>query len=261
VSRRFLVAVVFAAIAELAVLPAANGGTGGRENLTIFRLTESYPVTVEVSGHVDFDWTWDSRRECAPGYAKTTDEELSLTLGKPRRSVVSIIDRRVTMPAAVGGQAKLEADVSGFDTTNYCPPTAPFPEPPEPTCKTLKGKLAVALSPTVGPRRRDVLIHFARRNNKHQDFSCLRDRPVPVPVRSSEGIYVDTTPQPYGEFQVPLKASWAHFFFLKPGERLKERIKIHGRCDRVTARASALPEEIKSCTLGGRIVVTIKRHR
>jgi hypothetical protein len=179
----------------------------------------------------------------------------------PRRSVVSIIGDKVTMPAAIGGQAKLEADVSDFQTSNYCPPTAPFPKPPEPTCKTVKGKLGVVLSPTQGPRARDVLIHLARRNKKHQEFSCLQDRPIPLAVRSNEGVYVDTTPQPYGEFQVPLRAHWADFYLMKPGERLKEKIKIHGRCDRVTAHASALPEEIRSCTVGGRIVVTIKRLR
>ncbi len=245
-------------------------GVAGREwgrgsprarNLTIFRLARSYPVTVNVTGHVEYDWTWDSLRDCAPGYAKTVNEELSLNLGKPRRSVVSVIHDDVTMPAAIGGQAKLEADVSGFQTSNYCPPTARFPEPPQPTCKTVKGKLGVVLSPTLRPQTRKVMIHFSRRNKKHQALSCFQDRPVPEAVRSSEGVYVDTMPQPYGEFQVPLKVHAAYFFFMKPGERLKEKIKIHGRCDRVTAHASALPDEIKRCTLGGRIVVTIKRRR
>jgi hypothetical protein len=69
VYRRFLVAVLFIAMGALTVLPAANGGAEApdRVSLTVFRPTRSYPVKVDVTGHVDFDWTWDSLRDCAPG--------------------------------------------------------------------------------------------------------------------------------------------------------------------------------------------------
>lgn len=226
----------------------------------------SYPVTVDTAGYVDFEWTWDNRQPCIPGYAKTVSEEFSFELGKPERGVAHLIGGAVDIPFVTGGEAKLKAKLGGYQTTNYCYPTPLVPEPPEPECKTLAGKLSVVVSPQgsndddgdVVPLGRGVLISLIRKSNTSQTQSCLKGRPAPHAIQENQGVYVDTTPQPQGLLTVPL-ANATKFWGLKPGDRLSRTIKIGGGCDTITAQASRLSDNIKRCTIGGRIVVVIKR--
>ncbi|MGC1166843.1 MAG: hypothetical protein WA862_12110 [Solirubrobacterales bacterium] len=271
-SLRTFAAVVVTAIAALGALPSAAG------SVTIPRIPklpkvpkiDSYPVTIDAAGYVDFNWTWDDQQACIPGYAKTVSEELSFELGKPRRAVVNIIGGAVTMPFAIGGEAKHKASVGGFQTTNYCPPTRPEPEPPEPDCRTLKGKLGVLLTPQVedqgdvdlAPLGRGVMVSFIRKGGASQTQSCLENRPTLRAANEKQGANVGTLPLPGGELMVPLGANAPRFLSLKPGQRLSRTITIGGGCDTIkvqTAIASRLSESIKRCTIAGKIVVVIKR--
>lgn len=226
----------------------------------------SYPITIDAAGYVDFEWTWDNRQPCIPGYAKTVSEELSFELGRPRRTVVNAVGGAVSTPFAIGGEAKLKTKLSGYQTSNYCPPAKLAPEPPAPECKPLDGKLGVILSPQgsneddgdVVPLGRGVLVSFIRKSNTAQSPACLEGRPRPRAIQESRGVLVETTPIPSGLLTVPL-ANGTKFWGLKPGQRLSRTIKIGGGCDTVTAQASRLSEYVKRCTIGGRIVVVIKR--
>lgn len=227
----------------------------------------AYPVTVDAAGYVDFAWTWDNRQDCIPGYAKSVSEELSFEFGKPVRTAVNVVGGTVTMPFALGGEAKLKATAGGFQTSNYCPPTAPQPEPSEPECKTLTGKLGATLAPEeysgdddLAPLGNGVLITFLRRGGGMEPASCLENRPSVYPVQKDKGVIVDTTAT-LGPLTVPLGVNSTKFWSLKPGERISRSIRIGGGCDTATATASALSTYIKRCTVGGRIVVVIKRLR
>lgn len=226
----------------------------------------SYPVTIDVAGYLDFDWTWDDQATCIPGYAKTVSEELSFEFGKPRHTVVNVIGGAVTMPFAIGGEAKLKAKAGGFNTTNYCPPTAPKPEPSEPDCRTLKGRLGATLTAEAGdeadgglvPLGHGVLITLIRKGGGMEPQSCFEDRPTVHSVDDEKGANIETTSL-LGPLSVPLGANSTKFWSLKPGGRISRSIKIGGGCDTATAQASGLSEHIKRCTIGGRIVVVIKR--
>lgn len=267
---RSFAAVVVTAIAAVAAWPAA-GGSAQIPQLPKVPKATAYPVSIDVAGYVDFNWTWDSRQTCIPGYAKTVSEELSFELGKPRRSIVNVVGGAVSMPFAIGGEAKLKATVGGFQTTNYCPPTAPNPEPPEPSCKTLKGKLAVVLLPQaeahedgdLAPLGRGVMMAVVRRGGGSQTPSCLENRPTLHPVKEDQGVQIETLPLPGGGLTVPITNA-TKFWGLKPGGRLSRTITIAGGCDAVTtqtAQASRLSSNIKRCTIKGKIVVVIKRLR
>lgn len=268
---RSFAAVVVTSIAALAAWPTAGGGAQVPRipHLPKVPKITSYPVTIDAAGYVDFNWTWDSQQTCVPGYAKTVSEELSFELGRPRRTAVNIVGGAVTMPFAIGGEAKSKATVSGFRTTNYCPPTPPEPEPPEPDCKTLKGKLGVVLLPQaeagedgdLAPLGRGVMFAVVRRGGGSQTPACLEYRPSLIPVEESRGVQIETLPLPSGGLTVPL-ANATKFWSLKPGKRLSRTITIGGGCEGVTtqtAQASVLSENVKRCTIKGKIVVVIKR--
>jgi hypothetical protein len=100
------------------------------------------------------------------------------------------------MPFAIGGEAKLKAKAGGFQTTNYCPPTAPNPEPSEPDCRTLQGKLGATLSPeapdegdeALVPLGAGVLITLIRKGGGSEPLSAAtrpRRRPAGCPRASS----------------------------------------------------------------------------
>ncbi len=266
---RSFAAVIVTAIAAFAALPVAGGGAQ-IPHLPKLPKATAYPVTIDVAGYVDFNWTWDSQQKCIPGYAKTVSEELSFELGKPRRSVLNVVGGAVSMPFAIGGEAKSKATVDGFQTTNYCPPTAPNPEPPKPNCKTLKGKLAVVLLPQaeahgegdLTPLGRGAMLSVIRKGGGSQTHSCLENRPTLHPVDEDQSVQIETLPLPGGGLTVPL-ANATKFWGLKPGGRLSRTITIAGGCDAVTTQTAqaSLSTNIKRCTIKGKIVVVIKRLR
>ncbi len=223
-------------------------------------------MTIDVAGYVDFNWTYDSTQTCIPGYAKTVSEELSFEFGKPQRSVVNIVGGSVSMPFAIGGQAKLKAKVDGFQTTNYCLPTAPEPEPEAPDCRTVTGKLAALLTAEIpsksheelAPLGQGVLLTLVRKSKTSQSHSCLANRPTVTSLKDDKGVHIDTTPLPQGSLAVPLVNS-TKFWALTPGGRISRRIKIGGGCETATAHSSRLDSSIKRCTIGGTVVVVVKR--
>jgi hypothetical protein len=273
VSARLLAASALLAVVAFAAWPASGGGAQVPRIPKIPNVPKvpkvpkftSYPVTIDVAGYVDFNWTWDDRAPCIPGYSKTVSEEASFELGKPRRSTINAVGGAVTMPFAIGGEAKVKAVADGYHTTNWCPPTAPDPEPPAPECKTLTGKLGAALVPEtdkggdddLAPLGRGVMLALVRRKGGFQEQSCLQNRPSLRAIKKDEGVLIDTTPLPGGTIVVPL-VNATRFWSLKPGQRLERTIAIGGGCDRVKATSSALNSHITRCTISGKIVV-VKR--
>jgi hypothetical protein len=262
---RHLAIFVVAAFAAGALWPAAGAGLKIPDLPKAPKVT-TYPVTIDAAGYVDFEWTWDNRQDCIPGYAKTVSEELSFELGRPRRTVVNAVGGMVSTPFAIGGEAKVKTKLSGYQTSNYCPPAKLVPDPPAPECKPLGGKLGVTLTPqgsadddgNVAPLGRGVLASFIRKSSTGQTPACMEGRPKLRAIQEGNGVLVDTAPLPGGLLTVPL-ANATKFWGLKPGQRLSRTIKIGGGCETVTAQASRLSDYVKRCTIGGRIVVVIKR--
>jgi hypothetical protein len=160
----------------------------------------------------------------------------------------------------------VQSKASGYQTTNYCPPTPPEPEPPEPDCKTLKGKLSASLAPeavdendeALVPLGTGVLVTLLRKGGGLESPACLENRPRLRSVFDEKGGSIETT-APLGRLTLPLTNS-TKFWSLKPGGRISRTIKIGGGCDTVTvATSSRLPTNIKRCTIAGRVVVVIKR--
>jgi hypothetical protein len=254
----------------VAVWPAAGGGAKVPKvpqipNLPKVPKITGYPVTVDAAGYLDFEWTWDDTQPCIPGYAKTVSEELSFELGRPVRRAVQIVGGSVMMPFAIGGEAKTKADLSGYQTSNYCPPIPRQEEPPQPNCKTVKGKLGMVLLPEpfedgdIAPLGNGVMVSFIRKGGGAQDLPCLADRPTLRPVKADQGVQIETLVMPGGGLTLPLTGS-TKMLALKPGQRIQRSIAIGGGCDTVTATATAsLSSSIKRCTVRGKVVVTIKR--
>ncbi|MFN8217760.1 MAG: hypothetical protein U0R71_14295 [Solirubrobacterales bacterium] len=261
---RTLTVSLLSSLAGVAALALVAGGAGAVSIPKIPKAPKvvEYPVTIDVAGYLEYKWTVDGRSKCSPGYAKTIDEELSFELGKPRASKIAVVGGDVVMTPKTGGQAKLRATVSGFQTTNYCPPSQPV-EIPKPECKNLSGRLGVALSPLAKtaeegglvPLGQETLVTLWRTGGQAQSRSCLTDRPDIEAEREEDGFKLD----PYGGIVVTSGISNTELFKLKPGHREVGRTKISGGCRLAHAHASFVAANVTSCTLEGSIVTIVKR--
>ena len=127
-----------------------------------------------------------------------------------------------------------------------------------------KGTLAATLTPEateegddqLAPLGHGVLLTLVRRGGGAQPASCLEGRPKVRSLKDKKGAIVETTAA-LGPLVVPLGANSVKFWKLKPGARIARHIRIGGGCE--TATISRLSSSIKRCTIGGQIVVTIKR--
>ncbi|MBS1886634.1 MAG: hypothetical protein JSU06_05525 [Actinobacteria bacterium] len=253
---RTLVLLVLTTLAAAATLASSATALPKAPKVT------QYPVTLDVVGYLDYTWTYDNREKCSLGYAKTVEEHLGFELGRPRPTKVSIVNGEV-MLFPVFGSGTVETRLSGWQTTNYCPPGTPAPEPPEPTCtKKLRSAISVGLAPVqepAGPEDPTPLVHdvqiaVLRHPPKPQTPSCHKDRPS----IASEIWQAD----PYAGIIAPLGANDVQFLKLGIGKRLKRTVEIGGGCGGATLRAhasAAIPVHITSCVLTGKVVVTIVR--
>jgi hypothetical protein len=251
----------------LLALPAVTAAIKIPKGVKAPKVT-GYPATIDAVGYLDYRWTYDTTGPCHPGQAETIDESLGFELGSPRPTKVGIIDGKVVIPPAIGGDATVQTELVSWKTSNWCPPTEPAKDPPEPVCKKkLRAKLAVAVGPVIdktesgelAPLAHQTQVSVGRITRAVQDPSCTVHRPKIVSeAESSKGWFAD----PYAGAVVPLKASDWQFRGLRVGETLKRTVEISGGCGKASFKASAsasIPSTIRSCVVKGKVVVMIKR--
>lgn len=252
------------AAASLAALPG-NGEAKPPRIPKIPKVTQ-YPITLDAAGYVEYRWTYDDREKCVPGYSKTVTEELTFELGRPRRARLQITGGTVVVFPVKGGQAALRTELSGFQTTNYCPPTAPV-KIEEPVCRPrFASPLLVGIGTELSngeelaPLGRQTLavVSPARPARFLQRADCRKERPSIDTDKERLGWSVEPP-----ALSVPTGIVNTKLWNLKPGREVRGTTRIGGGCGRasVTAHASAIPSTITSCTLTGRVVVNIKRLR
>lgn len=265
-NRLLLPLALSALVAGLLVLPGAASAIKLPPGLKVPKVTQ-YPATIDAVGYLDYTWTYDSTASCNPGIAKTIDESLTFELGRPKPAKVSIINGKVILFPVSGGQSNVQTELSGWRTTNFCPPTDPVPEPKEPVCKkNLRSKILVGVSPTVedlgddpAPLARRTTISVVRSNPGPQISGCLDRRPEIVTERSKTNAWaVD----PHLGIVGPLGATDWQFLKLGVGQTMRRTVQVSGGCGRASfggAGASAIDPKIRSCVVKGKVVVTIKR--
>lgn len=266
---RLLVPLALSALlAGLLALPAATPAIKLPPGFKAAKVAR-YPITIDTVGYLDYRWTWDSTKSCTPGFAKTIDESLTFEYGRPVAGTAQISDGKVIVFPIPGGESNLQTELSGWRTTNYCPPSEPAPEPKQPTCKkNLRSKIRVGVSPVKDERGADdpvplsnqTQVLIARMKPSPQDPRCSEKRqPITAEGEDEKGWAVD----PNVGIIAPLGASDWDFWRLKVGQTLKRTVTISGGCGKASfktgAGASAIPSEIRSCVVKGKAVVMIKR--
>jgi hypothetical protein len=264
-SSRLLLApllVALLAALSLALLPGAGEARLPHipKGLPHFPKVKQYPATIDAAGYVELRWTYDELTPCLPTYAKTVEEEFSFELGRPRRVKVALVGGALVVHPVEGGSAVVASRLSNYKFNNYCHPTPKVPEPPEPSCKTLRGKLGVGLAAVeeeseLTPLSLPVVVALYRNGGGAQPGSCLKDRPKLTTVGEDDGYEV----QPQGGLTVPLGVQDVKFWRLRVGGKIQRTIAIGGGCEGITARASTLSPHVKHCSIRGKVHVVVKR--
>lgn len=266
---RLLVSLVLSALAATALaLPVATGAITIPKGVKTAKVTK-YPVTVDTVGYLDYTWTYDSTEPCVPGFAKTIEESLTFEYGRPQVGGVQVTNGKVVLFPVAGGESNMQTELSGWQTTNNCPPYAPAYEPPEPVCKkNLRSKIQLGVMSVKEERGADdpaplahptqVLIYRTKPALQNRD--CSEKRPaIEAEGERTKGWMAD----PRIGIIAPLGLSDVDFWRLGVGKKLKRTITISGGCGKASfkagAGASAIPPGIRSCVVKGKVVVMIKR--
>lgn len=265
--KRLLLPLALAVLSVALLPPAAGAAVKLPKGVKTAKVTQ-FPVTVDAVGYLDYKWTFDTTKSCTPGYAKTIDESLTFELGRPQAAKVGIVNGRVVMYPVMAGEATVTTELSGWQTSNYCPPNTPAAEPPEPTCKKkLRSKLGVGIGPVKEERGVDdptplatpTQVMIFRTKATPQTPSCSDQRPkIETQGESTKGWHAD----PYAGILAPLGATDWQFHGLKVGETMRRTVTIGGGCGKASfggAGASRVSSSIRSCVVKGKAVVIIKR--
>jgi hypothetical protein len=264
-SIRNRLSIVIALLAALATLVALLGVGAAAALPKKFSVVERN-VAITASGTLTYRWTFDNRRKCTPGYSKTIEEEFRFNFPTRKTRMVVAIGR-VAMPALRGGTGSFDVRPGGWQTTNYCPPDTPSPEPPEPTCKSGSSPLVLAITSTLkdialeedelAPLGRESQLTIGRTKGFVQDRSCQENRPdIPFEYEDELGWFAD----PRAGLAVGMNAVTSAYGGLTKGKTLRRQIQISGGCGGASAHASdasALPSHITKCTLDGVIFVKV----
>ncbi len=248
----------------LAVPPA-------RPALTLPKV-ESYAAKLDVAGYVDIDWQEDTRANCAPGVYVRQTERFDFETGRPssvRFSAVKIPGEPMAIQTSFTrrvGSATVTSRVRAWQTTNYCPPLARAPEPAQPACRDLRGKVRAWISLGELPRDDGDLaplppslnLNVMRSGGGNQDPDCRRFGPT-LDALTPGGV-ADTAPMGDVTALTVKSGLWGSTLRrLKRGRALRTTITIDGPCEGAKSRARAAA--LESCTIKGRIVVSFRRNR
>ena len=265
--NRLLLPLALTALAALPLaLPATTGAVKLPKGFKTPKVTQ-YPVTIDAVGYLEHRWTWDTTAPCQPGYAKTIEETLTFEMGSPRAAKLTVVNGKAILFPVTGGEAAVQTELSGWRTTNFCPPDKPVTPPTEPVCKKkLRSKTMIALSPTLEDFGNELesLAHgttvtVVRAKPTPQNVGCLENRPEIATERSKVNAWAT---DPYVGVSGPLGATDLQFRKLRVGQTLKRTVPISGGCGKVSfggAGASAISPNIRSCTIRGKVVVMVKR--
>lgn len=265
-----------AALTAVALVPAAAAAPKAPTVPTLPRAPRvtRYDATIDVAGSIFVKAEVDTAKDCYPGVDGTIEFEANVELGRPRRTVVTVVNGVVaaTQVSARGG-AIHKGTVQQYRETNYCPP-ASRTEIPDPACTRHVGKLVVNLGGAVNvdtrgsdepaPLVHPVSLMLARMGGGTQESKCLDWLISGFDTR----LYRD-----YSELSVlqgnlsaialPIGANDVTFSRLEKGRKIVRAIRLSGACEKAeitfAARLAAAAKPSRDCTISGTVLVTIKR--
>jgi hypothetical protein len=237
-------------------------------------------LEVDVAGYVETRKLKDTTSDCFPGVTYTQTNRFEFETGR----YVPITISNISLPghdsvmtsrfSKAGGTATVEGLLSGYRTTNYCLPTAPQKEPEKPKCKKLRGKIAVALTPsgstindelvTLGGTR--LMLSIERRQGGSEDLTCAGAGAQSVQSVDKNAV-VTTSFAPGVSEVLPSGLGAIKVFSLRRNKRLRKVIIIDGPCASVNAAALTPPAHSPSagslnadgdCRLTGKVVLNVR---
>ncbi len=285
-SRRvvaFISVVLFAAAISAAVVVAATPKFPKLPTIPKLPKTKTAHVQLDIAGYVETKRLKDTTSDCYPGvtfvqtnrfefetshYVPTTITNISLP-GTDKSVITSPFSRAV-------GTATVEGLLTGYRTTNFCPPSEKAPEPTPPACKKLHAAIKVALTPGGTPSEKDglvglggkrLMLSIQRTGTGAEDPTCAGTGAQNVRGVDGDISVVFTGSQPGGTMIVPSGLTAIKVFNLHKKDRLRKVIVIEGPCASVGVVADKPPGNTPDagklladgdCRLIGKIVLTVR---
>lgn len=219
------------------------------------KLPQSYLAQLHVAGGVTITSRHNSLRECTPGQAWTMTEKADLVINdvvRVQRYGKVVTSSFATEPGAVSQRSRL----SGYRTTNSCPPAEPV-ELVKPKCRSLTGMGMANLVPD--PRRNGkVSIAITRKGGGKQNLTCFG----PGIDATPRGTAITALQLPFTPITLPLNLGAGEFKKLMDGKRLISRVQVAGACKFAVAapmRSLTKAAEDDACEVAGVFNVIARR--
>ncbi len=270
----------------LALVPSAATGDARAAAVKVTKGQVAI-LDVDVAGYVEMRQFKDTTSSCSPGVTYTQTNRYTFETGK----YVRVRLTNVALPGTDGlvmsvwsrpaGSANITGEITGFRTTNYCPPSAPeLPEPVPPTCVKTRGKTSVMLLPVVplkvseddpvplGGKR--MMLSVTRLGGAHDDPSCFGGFGGNISGTDTDNAIVGTSFLPGISLGLPTGLGSIKLFNLKRSDRLRRSIVVTGPCEepRVSTGSGSggapAPGELNAngdCWLTAKIVLSVRRSR
>ncbi len=281
----------------LALVPsAATAHTGAGAAAVKVPKIKSVKLDLDVAGFVETRQFTDTTDVCNVGSTYTQTNTYNFETGnfvKTRLSYITLpgFDGPITVsrfsPAA--GSALIKGKITGFRTTNLCPPHLPQPEPQPPNCVKTRGKTSVALTPAGKLEGNEddpaplegnrMMVAVKRSGGAQDDLSCSGGIVAGLRGTDTGRAIVSTSLAPGTSLVLPTRLDSIKLFNLKfkrKGRRhqvnrdlLQRTIVVEGPCDSVSVTtyigwkggiSPTVPlDEDGECWLTGKIVLSVRR--
>lgn len=243
--------------------------------------TKVVRLQMSAAGYVEARTLHNTKSDCWPGVSYIQTNRFEFETGKWVNSVLSNVttpgtDGIITMAGAKpSGSATVQGLISDFSTSNYCD-RPPDPEPPQPACATLHGKIAVGLMegsmgmvgdlPTLAGK--SLLVTITRVGGGIDPSTCLGQSAGSVVGADAEESGVTTSYAPSVSESLTTGLTAIQVFNLKKGKTLRRTIVIDGPCEAVNVRSgsdlAAVPNPgalnaDADCWMTGKVVLSVRR--
>ncbi len=217
---------------------------------------QSFRAKLHVAGGVTITNRHNTLSECSPGQAWTMTEKADLVINDE-----VVIQRRGNLvystSAREAGAVQQRSRISGYRTTNNCPPNKPA-KLVKPKCTNLTGTGLATLTPD--PRfNGKVSIGLYRKGGGRQDLSCYG----PGVDSTPKGSAITALQTSFTPISLPLNVSAKAFKNLKNGKRIISVAELGGRCEFgvVSTSRRLTNAAVDDCEVDGTFNILIKRIR
>lgn len=240
-------------------------------------------LQIDLAGYLETRALHDTTSDCFPGERWIKTNRFEFETGR----FVDVSVKNVSLPGTgqsvvtsnfsrSSGSATSEGLISGYESTNNCPPTAPVKLGGPPACAKNRGAISVGLTPGDIPESdgeltplngRPLLVTIKRNGGGRDATQCVGEGASRLTGKDTDLAVATTSIAPGVAAILPANLDAIKVFAIRKKQTIKRVIQLSGSCKSVAVKALVPPGTTPNpgslnadgdCWMTGKIVVTIR---